>query len=317
VEPASICNVSANVDGPTLTSYAVAVAVVVWVIMGAPASADACSMRYFDVFTQAERAETVAIGVVVPGGIRAEHTFKGGDDESDAVHIHNWRGDPERWTSCVPRVSTGARRLVFVDDNNRFVAHYQSAVRFDGRSEDRQALVEAMSRWHDGDDTERLALLIELVGGSDVKLAREAAHHLVDRVDWFDDIGEAETKALREAFASGQRPIYSLGWLLVRLGDQDVAEVFDELEASSPTNRAASVARELLERRHDADIDDRGELADIVEKGPEEIDRIAAFERCEREVGTSLYGFERYRSGVADHFWKKLAEACRQGEPVD
>lgn len=317
MEPTSNCNVSANLDGRALTSYAFAVAAVVWVILGAPAAADACSMPYFDIFTQAERAETVAIGVVVPGGIRAEHTFKGGDDDSSAVHIHNWRGDPDRWTSCVPRVSNGARRLVFVGDNNRFVAHYQSAVRFDGRSEDRKALVEAMSRWHKGDDTERLALLIELVGGSDVKLAREAAHHLVDRVDWFDDIGEAETKALREAFAGSQPTIYSLGWLLVRLGDQDVAEVFDEMQASSPTNRAATLGRELLEHRHDADIDDRGELADIVENGPEDIDRIAALERCERELRTSLYPFERYRRGVADHFWKKLADACRQGEPVN
>jgi hypothetical protein len=63
--------------------------------------------------------------------------------------------------------------------------------------------------------------------------------------------------------------------------------------------------------------DDPAALADAVRRGPDSVTRIVALDRCEQHWGVRLYHFPSYATGVADHVWATLADACSAGRSPD
>lgn len=282
-------------------------------IMVAATPAEACRMNYVDIFDQADQARTVAIGTVASGGLDVARTLKG--RSRDTITIDVWQDDGQPRTSCVPTYAQGTSVVVFLDANDRFIAHYQSALRFSARAENRQAITNALTHWLAADeDSQRLELLLGHAWGSDERLAREATRYLVDAVEHFHLIDDEYRSRLREALSSEERRDSDLGWFLMRLGDSQAAEILESQLGTSPSDTRSSVGLDFFENRHEDEIESRDDLARVIEEGPGLIDRVAALDRCERELRLSIYSFHRYRTGVSERFWSTLAEACRQGE---
>ena len=277
--------------------------------------AQACRMNHVDIFSQVDQARTIAVGTVDrEEKIRVEERIRG--QGGDVLSVADWAQDGAPRTSCVPQIAEGRRILVFLDGSQSFVAHYQSALSLGSRADEGQAKVEGVKRYAGAsDDAERLDILMELASGSDVKLAREAARHLIDRVEWFEQISEDQREALRTGFAGHDEPIFEIGWLLARLGDEQARGAMEGFLGRTPRASRDRVGLELLEHRHDDEIEGREELAAIIEDDESEpMERVAALERCERELGKSLFSFERYQRGI-EHRGSRLAESCRSGEP--
>lgn len=217
------------------------------VSLAAAAPAAACSMGFVDLFEQVGRAETVATGTVVPGGIAVDRAIKGEPGESVSIPVWHDREGTKR-SSCVPQFDRGSDVLVFVDGQGSFVAAYQSAVPLGSgrkRGSSRSEVVEAVERYANasGPGTE---VLVEVATGADGTFARDAAWKLMNDVRALESLDDDQIAELRGAIERADERVGPLALVMARLGDRESAGMLvEQIGARRDTPRVA-LALEIL-----------------------------------------------------------------------
>jgi hypothetical protein len=161
--------------------------------------------------------------------------------------------------------------------------------------------------------------LLAALASTSRTVAVDAAYYLIDRPELFTRIDQAgrdklvdldEHPANRSGVHNGIEDDGMFALVLVRLHEPTAQPQLRPGRGRWEREALRLIAASTFEAETDP-----AELADVIERatGPE---RIAALERCERVVGLELFPFTDYHHGVAEEFWKTLADACRSGTPV-
>jgi hypothetical protein len=272
-------------------------------LVAAPSISDACAKRHqpvFEIFDDATTVAEVRVTKVPPSTrlragagpvtLRATRMIKGRKAAWLTTHENN--------TSCHIGFRAGKNALIFLDKTGHTVGGSE------GYFEDLGRWRKSVDAWAAAtDDAARAAVLVALIEGGDAAVAYDAEHHLANRPEL---VAKLDTTTRDRLLAlAAKAPNHSmLPVLAVRL------------RAKVSTDRRAKpvLAVTTFESVTDANV-----LAEAIFTGKGESDpkRIAAFERCERVHGRALFPLTTYINGMADHFWPKLAEACRTGVPHD
>lgn len=273
----------------------------------APRPASACSKRHqtpFELFDLAAHVAEVRV-VSTPGprkagfaALRVLATLKG-------APRRELKGE-ETNSSCHVGYRVGRRALVFLGPKGETLGHLEGYIELPA---DPLLLVLRAYAAATG-DRERMRALVDAIVAGPPHLRDEAATHLATHPELLAWIGIPEREQLLDAYANDLRD-QPLMLVLGRLGL--------DFPAPAPAHRTPYFEFAALLRPRD-ELDDLNAeaLADRIEHGASERDprRIRALDRCERQVGRSLYPLLGYGRGVADFFWATLAQACRTGEPV-
>jgi hypothetical protein len=284
----------------------VAIAAVAAALAADARPAAACSKHHQSVFELFELARDVAVVRVGrvprahragPVGLRVTRRLKGGRARALTARETN--------TSCAAGFRAGRTALVFL------AADRWPAGAYEGYQEQPPAaVVDALAAWAAAaTPAARAAVLVGAATGADRGLARDAAFYLADRPELIALLDDAQTAAL--GAARGDRRTDE--WIALVLARQHGA-AWKAMVAAGGLPRGPLAA--LAAHDHEA-ITDVGVLADLIAGTPGEAApaRIAAFERCERVHGKAITGITRYGRGHAEHYWPRLADACRTGTP--
>lgn len=283
---------------------ALAVALVAAVV-AAPSVSDACSSRHQSVFEMFDEAATVAevvVGKVPPPRkagpvrLRVRRTLKGAGKAALTTGETN--------TSCHIGFRAGKRALVFLTKDGVTIGHYK------GYREEVKRWVPPVSAWAAAkDDAARAAVLVDVIVAADRDVAYDAGAYLADQPQLLAQVG-AEARARLIAAAETAHTHTMLPYVLVRLRQgAGVAKLVDAQRTALTAVRAETGFEKVA---------DPSALADAILAGKGGFDpkRVAALERCERVHGRALFRFTQYATGIAEHLWPKLAEACRTGVPA-
>jgi len=255
---------------------------VVATLLALPAPSDACSQRHFSMFEKFELATFVAhvrVGGVPPRGGKVQLAVKRmikGDAKKKSLTTF------ESSTSCAVGYKRNKTAIVFLYDDGDTVGHGQ------GYITDVKTWEATVDAWAAAtSDVTRRSILVEVLVKNDETLAYDAASYLADSPGLLNKVDADQRQQLAAVTPSSKYSLLPL--VLARLAGGKFEKVSDATKLAT--------------------IIDAG-------KGESDPDRIAALERCERVHGTRLYPYTSYNHGVADHFWKALAEACRTGKPA-
>lgn len=277
-------------------------------VAAAPPPAAACSKRHQSIFELFDLAVDVAVVKVgpVPGpryagrvALRVKQRLKGARRGTITARETN--------TSCATGFRGGRTALVFIGADRWPAGAYEGYL-----EKPSPAVVATLTAWAQPQpEVDRAGLLVAAIAGPERALRRDAAWHLVDHPELIAALTADHTAALVAA-----RGDDDAGRLVAMILARQHGPAWRDLIAAGlpPRTPALTVlAAHDLER-----VTDAGALADLIAQTPGERapERIAAFERCERVHGRLLEAFTSYSNGHAEHWWLKLAEACRTGAPV-
>lgn len=281
------------------------------VFMLATSTAVACPFPQADIFAEAERAHSVVVATGEGDKMHIKKTLRGPHQDSssvdDTLHLHR-------------RIRDGSPGIVAFDETSDVVASHL----LPDSEQERAPVVDLLTNYLAiDDDAQRRDLLADAAVGGDRHAARVAARHLADRPEWFDDIADEHLDNLRNALRAepdalrrGDSLNSPLFWLALRLADDATDGVLRDLFTGSLERYRIGLGYHFLNHHYRSGSYDREELARVIEEDPQ--DRVAALERCERDIGTSLFPSNIYRSYLGSDLpvWSDLADACRRGEPL-
>ncbi len=280
-------------------------------------TAKACSKAHESPFSLYERASVVAEVQVMRTPVPTTRR-RGGPVTLRVRQVLKGRAGKlitslESGTSCSVGFRRGRRALVFLDTRRRVLGHYEGYIELTAATRTWRPLLRSFGVATSA--AGKAAILVDVIVAGKEPFAHEAAYHLMGAPALLRAVSASERARLLAALPRAKQRS-PLPVVLARLR---VPGLVKELARRQLTY--GRVARRFLSRPALDKIRKRRVLAAIVSgrggggwKAP---DRIVAFERCEMLVGTSLapYG-TMYFGGVARHYWRVLAKACRTGRPA-
>lgn len=195
---------------PRTMSVARIVGVLCVLAVADPTPAHACSVTHVGVFGLADQASWVAVGRIVPGGMKPDEMIAGNLPRRRRV-LRVRAGHPRN--TCTPRMSRTRPGLVFLYADATLVGSYTGYVDNPGPD-----LLTALRRYLGApDDAGRRAVLVEYASGMGT-LAGDAAIRLAERVDLLRSMPPSERARLVAAVATADAPnVPSLALVLARL----------------------------------------------------------------------------------------------------
>ncbi len=277
----------------------------------------ACELPPFNLFTQADRADIIVMGKSYEGGITVRETFKG--THRDELSIPVWKNVAV--SSCSPPNAVGQNHVLFLDEGLNFVGRGNGVLWIAGIATSPDALTAALQGHLAMAHSARLHLehLLDVVTGDDRWLADQAAHYLVNRVDYFSHIERDQARAITATLADPEAASRPLALLAVRLGDRSSLRQ----HLNSYMSQHPRISRRQLGLTYlDATLCGLTPPADypqiIADERTPANTRALALDRCERHVGQHLGSFAEYAtSELSNEIWRSHAEACRDAQGLD